>query len=535
MTHAHYMHDGGGGGSNLYGRTQRELLAYVSSPELNSLDHVHDMWTDVSQRAGQIRELIQQRLDQLTAEGGWTGPGAEAYRSMITDDLIKHLATLEDTAQTYATKLDPVTGAVSAAHTTGEQNNIPWDIQTQWHTRRQHVDQTFWGRVDEFFTGDDDAYLEAVANAPTEVVTGGGSIVTTVPKPQWDATLAANPTRPVPSIFTTVATPVSQHQDQFDRLMEHHQLNSVTRGNVQGAALSVDSALGSYRPETVEPFTYRGGAYSETATGGMVPPGGGGGTAPSAGSGGTPTPAPGGTVPPPASGGGSSPGGGGVTTPPSGGSHPGDGGYVPPPTPGPGVTPGGPGTPVDPQVPIVDPGPGGDADDPIDGIIGDPGTNPSPLPVGGTSPGTGTAGLPGIGSPVAAAGAPAGPVLTGSPVANTTGIGPMAAPGGMAGGGFGGGLGGSSSGMGRMPTGTPGTSFQIGPNGKAAVNPGSAGNIVGSGSDAGRGGMGGAPMGARRTQQSDGEEKTEQTDEVWLEEDQNVWGANQGAPPSVIR
>ena len=279
MTHSTYMIDGGGGGSNLHGRTQRELLAYVASPALNTLDDAHDMWDDVASRAGQIRELIVQRLDRLTAEGGWTGAGAEAYRTMITDDLLRHLTSLEDTAKDYATKLNPVTGAVSSSRRTAEQNNIPWDVETTWQTRRQHVDQTLWGKVDEFFTGDDDAYEEAKANAPTEIVNGSGSIVKTVPKPEWDTALTANPESPVPSIYQAVSASVTSSTHRFDRLMEWVHLNDSAHGNVQSAALSVESAMSDYRPDEFPTFEYRGGAYSQqnvdTAAGPAPTPSGG--------------------------------------------------------------------------------------------------------------------------------------------------------------------------------------------------------------------------------------------------------------------
>ncbi|MGJ3508248.1 WXG100 family type VII secretion target [Enemella sp. A6] len=540
------IHDGGGG-SNLYGRTQRELLAYVASPALNTLDEAHDMWKDVSTRAGQIRELIIQRLDRLTAEGGWTGAGAEAYRTMITDDLVRHLTALEDTADDYAKKLSPVTGAISTSWRTAEQNNIPWDVQTQWKTRRQHVDQSIFGKFDEFFTGEDEAYEEAKANAPTEVVDGNEAIVKTVPKPEWDSALAANPDLPPPLIFQAVSSPVTRLTHQFDRLLEWVHLNDTPHSNVQGAALSVETAMSDYQPDDFPTFEYRGGAYSEKQTDtpappAPTPPGGGGGSG--GGGGGSTTPpggGGGGDTTPPGGGG----GGGGSTTPPGGGGG-GGGGPVPMPPPGGpiddppggwvGPPPEGPIVEVPivddpprgpiieaPEVPIVEP-PGG-IGDPPGGPIEPPGG-----PIGERDPGTSPAGLGGIGGPVGSP-APTGAVMTGSPAPQPGGIGAMGSP--MAAGMMGGGA----------MAGSPGTSFQVNGAGRATVNPGSTGNIAGSGSGgdgAGRGGGsgmgGGAPMaGRRQNQRKDEEEEVDETEGVWLEEEESVWGDGQSAPPPVIR
>lgn len=560
--------DGGGGGSALAGRTQRELMAFVASPNLTALDAAHEMWTSVSTRAGRIRDLIMQRLDQLTAEDGWTGPGAEAYRDMISHDLLQHLTVLEEQAQKYAANLTPVTGAVSSSHRTAENNNIPWDVATTWHTRKQDVSQTFWGKVDEIFTGDDDAYLEAQANAPTEIVNGGGAIVKTVPKPEWDVALAANPVRRAPSIFAAVSAPVSSQTHQFDRLMEWVNLNTGPRNNVYQSATQVESSLSGYRAEPFPSFEYRGGAYSAISvdSGAPTAPGsssGSGGTtgtgtgSPISGSTATGTATAGTTTAGGTTGEGTATGGGG--SPVSGGSSTGSStGSAIGSTTGTGSAGSATGTGAS--------GPGSSPSTvytgPVSGVIGETtpgggatgggGTVPgggggSASVIGLTAPGTTAAGVSGIGAPGSA---PAGPaaVMTGSPAANPGGIGSAAgaplgatAMGGTAMGGAG------TAGMtGRMAGGAPGTSFQMGANGKATINPGSTGSIAGTGSGdgAGRGGgtgsgtgtgAAGAPPAGRRRDQRDKDTEADPADGVWLEEEDSVWGVGQAAPPPVIR
>lgn len=545
------MHAHGGGYSSSIGSTQREAMAYIGSPALASLEASGETWKYVSEKSAQIRDLIRERLNRLTDEGGWTGAAADSYVTTIEKDLLKRLTEVSEAAESYRKAFDPVTGAVQSSHTTATNNNIPWDCATRWTNRSQVQNQTIWGKIDEFFTGTDDELAERKRNAPEEVLDGNGQIVTTVPRTQWAAIEATTPLLAIPEIFARSNPQGSQVPSelthQYDRRFEALSLNSAPRANVQDAARAVDSAMTNFQAEPLETFTYTGGKYQD----GFRPEGSSAPT-PSPGGSGTPTSPHGpGSNP-------TSPSGPGAPAPTTPGI---DRGITSP-------TPEGPTTPhptTDPtRPPVGEPrdfgnpgldGSGHYSPDPIDHpgpidnhpgpivvpdptdpttpgpTVGDGPTRPGDVPANGgyiDEDGTQVSGIGGTPAPTATA--PSN-ITTASPLASTGGIGNSMALAGGAPVGSRGGFG----------VGAPGTSFQVGPGGKGIVNPGNVGNVpaggagAGAGAGTGAGAGAGAPLGAagRRDQQKKDDE-TQPGDEVWLEEDQDVWGSRPSAPPSTI-
>lgn len=531
------INDGGGGSSNYGEHTQRALLALIGSTTLTNLRATRSMWEDTAQRASTIADLIEERLDALTSdEGGWTGPGAEAFAALIRKDLVKNLrdyalraagVSPKGNANTgYAADLKPVEQQVDASYSTASHHNIPWDVDTQWRVDQEVPDQGLLSKVEEVVQGEDEDYEEAKKKAPYMILNGQSATLKKVPQPEWESLeQSITPVDP-PSIFTRTSVPVDAKVHRFDRLMEAQQMNSSVKPSVHTAANDVHSSIASYQPQEPEDFAFTGGSLADGKevtdhTGGTAPAPGGSGPKPGPSTpGGPTTPTPGPETPDPDPTNPHQPGP--ETGTPHPGPTPGPGG----PTPGPGGPTPGPGVPpIDPTDPTYpgDPGPGG-YDDPKTGGAGVTG------PTAPGAPGPGGIGGPSVGGP-----APSPTIGTGPGAAGVGGMGSLGVGAPVAAGA------------------RPGMSFQVGANGRPMVNPGSVGPVAGAngaspGSGAGGGagagtgagaGSGtsaaGAPMGRRGQNSDDEEENGEEVDGTWLEEDDSVWGSRAGAPPAEIR
>ncbi|OYO01844.1 hypothetical protein CGZ97_15600 [Enemella evansiae] len=577
------MLDGGGSSSAYSLYTQREIMAVIGSLDSTALDRTERMWRDTASAAREIHGLVRKRLDDLTGPGGWTGPGAEAYRNSIKRDVLDKLEAYAADATRNADALAPVNQSVSSSIGAALLNDIPWDRDTNWEVTRKEVEQSLFGKVDEIFTGEDEDYEKAKEQAPYLVLNGQRNTLDSVEPKRWETLLTVYPQQQQsPQIFRQTDTPVTPQVHRFDQLMEALGLNSNQVQTVRTRADSVDEQLQRYQPtDQQHPDDDRRTRAPGSGTNDPTP--NSTGTGPSAPSTNTAPPStnnlnpsgpggpnelgpgkPGGPSLPGGPGGPSGPGGPGGPGGPNGPGQPGG------PFPGgthPG-TPGGPGFPGGPELPGGPGGSGFPGGDPGDLGIGGPGGLPGGgAPGGGGSgldpaelsnnlPGTESAGLltapgsaagmsnlggpgvPGLGTP--GAGGVGGPAINvGSGVVPTMGMG----PGGLGSGGLGNsGLGGTGNGLGRGGAGGPGAggnplagrsgnSFGIGPNGKGIVNPGSVGPVAGPGGAAGGPGggapgagtaPGGMPMGGRRNDRKD-EEKDENPYNSWLEEDEDVW------------
>ncbi|MVA74811.1 hypothetical protein GC722_01995 [Auraticoccus sp. F435] len=542
-----HIADGGGGGSQYSRGTQRENMAYIASTQLSDLERAQRDWERTAEQATDVADVVVRRLDQLTAPEGWTGTGAEAYRSMILHDLVQPLRDYAEVARRNAQAYQPLIEAVTSAHATAVHNNIPWDVDTKWFVSRKEVEQGLFSKIEEAVQGEDEDYEKAKANAPYEIKRGNQALVKSVPKEQWQLNETINPLTAPPSVFGRVGTAVTAEQHRFDRMMETEQLNTSVRSNVRSAAAGIDTELASFEPAPVQQPAFRGGRYKAPTPGGDTPGGPGSGpSGPGSGPGGAYPQGPGPSGP-----GGDGPGGGDgpQLQGPRGPEVPGPGSHTPvgsgpdaptgpdgpvPGAPGPGTGPGagpGGGAPGGPSLTSPpDAGPGG-----IGGPQGSPGAVPA-------AEGTSAAGVTAIGAPAPAAPAAGSlpPVTTGAP-SGASGVGglgalPMATPGG----------------------GAPGTSFSVGPGGKPLLSAGSHGSLPGSAGPGGPGGPGaaggpgggssatgaagsgaaGGPGGvapvARRSHDGEEEQETE-LEGTWLEEEESVWGARSSAPPPEIR
>ncbi|GAB3625022.1 hypothetical protein GCM10027418_31090 [Mariniluteicoccus endophyticus] len=246
--------DGGSGGPITYhGHTQREILAAIGSVDAYSVDHAETVWRDAAASLREINELIEQRLKALLDEKeGWRGDGADIFRAVITADLLNGTERISRAADANAAALEPVNRQVGQAMVSALMNDIPWDNDTQWRVDREHQDQTLFGKVDEFVTGDDDDLQNRQKNAAYVVLDGANGQRARREKPDWEALQSSTPIVPPPSIFTKTETPVTQYTHYFDRMMEGLGLNSTPRENVRASAQSANTAMTDFTPTILE-------------------------------------------------------------------------------------------------------------------------------------------------------------------------------------------------------------------------------------------------------------------------------------------
>lgn len=276
--------------------TQRQGLARIGSVARTSLSDSETAWRETASAAQDVARLIRERLDSLLGPEGWSGRGADAFRSMLDDDLLAHLDAYAESAEAMAENLKPITSSADSAAETASSNDVPWDVDVAWSVERVDPERSFWGHVDEFFTGDDDAYEEAKENAPYNVLNGGRSVVREVEKNAWEQIRAQSQAAAMPAEYAATGTPVSSEVNQFDHAMESLGLNNAQRSAVQAAASDTDAQLAAFKPAEIKEFSFRGGRYAAETPTGVAPDVAPSSVAPSA-SGGSPT----GTSPIPAS------------------------------------------------------------------------------------------------------------------------------------------------------------------------------------------------------------------------------------------
>lgn len=529
-------------------RSQRELLAITRTANPTDLASIADRWVQCADIAEQAADFVEQRLEQLTGEGGWTGPAAAAYKARLRTDLITPLRTFAANARLIGTEVGSVALEIGRNVRTALANPIPWDQETAWRVEQRQVDRGWFSYIDEFATGADEAWEEAQSNAPYEIKTGGGAVRKEVPKPEWQRTVATVGSPPVPSVYGRSGVAVSGDVVRFDALMEYQGMNVTQRALLRQSAEQVNAAMSTMLPVGDDGSV--GGppevnTPSTPGTGGPSPSGPGGGTdgaGPHVGA-----PAGPGTASAPTGPGSAAPVAATTpTTPHLPGTPPGTGSA--------GAIGGSPGA--------MGGLPGGSFGGMGGGVSGMPGAG------GGAAFGTATVGMGGLGAAgTGALGAglrPAGtgaagmgmmpPMMGGAGGGGTAGgaaasrrPGRTVNPSGFGGAGFPGG-GASTGAVGQIGGGFAGAgpsgsnaSFSMGTAGRGTVSPGMVGpvgnaqvNPAGVGGSGGAGGgMMGAPMGPRGGRQTDDDESD--PEQMYLDEDRSVWDDAVTAPPGHIR
>lgn len=479
--------------------TQRAALAYIGSAVAPTMHGGADEFQALSTRAAELRELIQEKLDQLTAEGGWTGAGARAFREMVVHDLIKPLGEFSEQSAALGQALRPLAQSVDSSQQVASSNPIPWDIAAPWTARPSPAAM---------------ANPLTAAMAPIEVVNIGQIPQRIVPQPVWMGIEGAAAASVPPPVYTQTGQPTGFAAHNWDVKMETLGVNPTQKVACNGAVASVDASLNAFLPEgssgkgkdvelkgeseqeqknwqedlralqervrqvkdVVDQVMPRGNLGLETNTPLVQPD--------------MPRTS---DIPQPNL---AQPGLDRVTP----------GGHDTPRLESGTVTQGVHASGIDPTL--------------LNGSSNS--LNPSLASgINGTqlgaaiSDGTLAAGVDPIGAPIGTTGAAA------SPAAGTPLVG--AGAGGMMGAG---GLGGGAAGSKGNP------SFQLDGRGRGIINPGYDGG-ANSGAGAGPGGMMPMGMGAGNRRGAKDEDRDHEFEETWLEEDQDVWG-EEDAPPGLI-
>ena len=468
-------------------RTQRDSLHVVATANPSDLDTVVKRWIAVADKARADADLVKTRLASLVTTGGWTGPGADTYARSVDLEIVEPLLKIETSARAMATSLLGVQQKVEDATASAGASPIPWDSDTAWHVVQKQVDISAYvvgNVVDGTLYVDETAtvtqYNAAQKAADYDITTGSGRVVKTITAASWAAT--QQQTKPMPAVYHGAVAP-GVHQ--FDVWMEYQALNTDVHEAVAKAADRVEVALIDFLavPSSATSPTYTG---KSTVTG--------------LGSGSTAMPGAG----------------------DSSGAY--ANGYT---------APGATGTGSESRAATVGGGPSS--------TWMPPGTNAAGAGfsgvggVGGVTIGSGsaaggnfasvagsTSGLSfgGAGAPVGTSAASAG---GGMPGVMPAGVGGMGAPNQKNGKGTVlkvSGLSGTGAGIAGLGT---NPSFRMGSMGRGTA---AAGNVGGIDSNLPLGSlMGGqALMGGRNVRKKD--DSTEELDETWLEEDQDVWGTS---------
>lgn len=520
------IRDGGGSlpdGYEYY--TQRETMAVIGSLSPNELKRLVAMWQNYAKRLNTIDELVDRKLNDLTGDGGWNGPGAETFTGTIKRDVNGSAKTLGEYSEHIGKKMQPMVQASEQAHQTALTHDIPWDVETQWDVRQKEVDQTLLGKVDEVFTGTDDDQIERQRKEPYRVFDGHERERRELGAEYWRGLVEATPQLDQrPAIFERTDTPVEPKTHQFDQLMEKINMNVAGKNKVDDDARASNVELKNFEPEPMPDLQLKDG------NGDLILPDDRRVSQPPANessnqvgpqhTGGPANPHDPNT---------SNPDGTGPRSNPHDPSGPGDRNHPNP------HDPSDPGRPDrHPRTPgTITPGDLGDPRDPRDPGSRDPGA----ITPDTSTPGTRAAGIdaPSIGSPALNSNL-AGPGSI-TPGSVQTGSGPLTAPtigmGGPGsklpgtisnGGPMGrGGMGMNGTNSGPMGRGGSGASFSVGPGGKGMVNPGNVGGL-GTGGP-GAGGTGGGPMGGPMggNNRKDDRDKKKNQYTSWLEEDEETW------------
>ncbi len=471
-------------------RTQRDSLHVIATANPQDLDTVIQRWIDVADKAQADADLVKTKLASLVTPGGWTGTGADTYARSVQLEIIESLLKIEASARAVATSLMAVQHKVEDATASAGASPIPWDSDTAWHVEQKKLDlfdYLIGSVVDGTLFVDPvatlDHYNSAQKDATYDIKTGSGRVVKTISAQSWAAT--QQQTTPMPPAYHG-AVAASVHQ--FDVWMEYQALNTGVHEAVSKAADRVEVSLIDFlaTPSTATSPTYTGkttttGLGSGTSAAGMpTMPGGGTDNSKGYASGYT-APGQSGT------GSGSAGAGGGSSTSawmPAGTTAAGEGfsgvgGY----------TTGGSG------------GAAGGSIGSVGAGSGSPSFGGAATPVG-TSAAGGGGGMPGV--------MPAGFGGVGAPN-QKSGKGDSLKVSGMSGTGAG------IAGLGGNP------SFRMGSMGRGTAGTGDVGGVESNVPLTSL--MGGqALMGGRNVRKKD--DSSEELDETWLEEDQDVWGSS---------
>ena len=463
-------------------RTSRDSLHVVATANPSDLDTVVHRWIAVADKARADADLVKTKLASLVTAGGWTGTGADTYARSVDLEIVEPLLKIEASARAMATSLLGVQQKVEDATTTAGTSPIPWDSDTAWHVEQKQVDISSYvvgSEVDGTLYVDETAtlnqYNAAQKAADYDIKTGSGRVVKTITAASWATT--QQQTKPMPAVYHgSVAGGVHQ----FDVWMEYQALNTSAHEAVSKAADLVEVALIDFlaAPSIATSPTF---TSTSTTTG--------------LGTGSTATAMPGandstsytnGYTAPGASGTGSSSATGGSST-----SSP----WMPPGTSAAGQGFGG----VD-GFTVGSSGAAGGTFSSMAGANGGLGFGAASAPVGTSAASAG--GMPGV--------MPAGFGGMGAP-SQKAGRGNLLKVSGLSGTGSG------IAGLGSNP------SFRMGTMGRGTAGTGTVGGVdsnVPMGSLMG----GQALMGGRNVRKKD--DSTEELDETWLEEDQDVWGTS---------
>lgn len=465
-------------------RTQRDSLHVVATANPQDLDTVVKRWIAVADKAQADADVVKTKLAALVTVGGWTGPGADTYARSVHLEIIDPLLKIEAAARAMATSLLGVQQKIEDATASAGASPIPWDSDTAWHVVQKVVDINSYvvgNVVDGTLYVDETAtvtqYNAAQKAADYDITTGSGHVVKTITAASWATT--QQQTKPMPAVYHgAVAAPVHQ----FDVWMEYQSLNTDVHAGVATSADRVEVSLIDFlaAPSTATSPTYT----AKTATTGLgsgsslvgATPGAGDSTGYANG-----YTAPGAT----GTGTGSASTGGGSSSST----------WMPPGTSAAGQGFGGVGG-------FTTVGSGGAAGGSFSSVGG--GTGSLSFGAAATPPGTSAAGVGG-----------------GMPGVMPAGVGGMGAPGQKNGKGNVlkvSGLSGTGSGISGLGT---NPSFRMGSMGRGTAATGTTGGVDSNVPLTSL--MGGqALMGGRNVRKKD--DSTEELDETWLEEDQDVWG-----------
>jgi len=250
-------------------RTQRDSLHVIATANPQDLDTVIQRWIAVADKARADADLVKTKLASLVTAGGWTGTGADTYARSVVVEIVEPLQKIEASARAMATSLLGVQQKVEDATASAGASPIPWDSDTAWHVVQKQVDISNYvvGTVVDGTLYVDEAatvnqYNAAQKAADYDITTGSGRVMKTITAASWATT--QQQTTPMPAVYHgSVAASVHQ----FDVWMEYQALNTSVHEAVSKAADRVEVALIDFLaiPSTATSPTYTG----KTATTGL--------------------------------------------------------------------------------------------------------------------------------------------------------------------------------------------------------------------------------------------------------------------------
>lgn len=243
-------------------RTSRDSLHVIATANPQDLDTVIQRWIAVADKAQADADLVKTKLASLVTVGGWTGTGADTYARSVHLEIIEPLLTIEASARAVATSLMAVQHKVEDATASAHASPIPWDSDTAWHVEQKKLDlfdYLIGSVVDGTLFVDPvatlDHYNSAQKDAEYDIKTGSGRVMKTISAQSWAAT--QQQTKPMPAVYHG-AVAASVHQ--FDVWMEYQALNTGVHEAVSKAADRVEVSLIDFlaTPSTATSPTYTG-------------------------------------------------------------------------------------------------------------------------------------------------------------------------------------------------------------------------------------------------------------------------------------